>query len=124
MSYIDQNHAAEHLDSIRRSHFERSTSRPASKLAQSPKESQKAHQRASGRLRTAAWRCSLDARRRPESDVLGLALLAAVATMPSAGSLDAGSVAIVDRAFSDLISRGYERSEIEQVFRRFRKKLR
>ena len=55
--------------------------------------------------------------------MLGLALLAAVVTMPSSTSLDAGSVAIVDRAFADLINCGYERSEIEAVFRQFRKKL-
>ncbi len=50
-----------------------------------------------------------------------MALLAAVVTRIGLKSLDEASVAIVTAAFSDLIERGYERSEIEAVFRRFRK---
>jgi hypothetical protein len=123
MSYTDSNPTAEHVDSVRRSHFERATSRPSSKLARSPVDERKPHQRASGRLRTAAWRCSLDAKRRPESDVVGLALLAAVATKAAGYTFDPDSVSIIADAFADLINRGYERSEIEAVFRRFRKNL-
>jgi hypothetical protein len=52
-----------------------------------------------------------------------MALLAAVVTRISAKQLDEASVAIVTAAFSDLMSRGYERSQIEAVFRRFRKLL-
>jgi hypothetical protein len=52
-----------------------------------------------------------------------MALLAAVVTQTSLKSLDQASVAIVVAAFNDLMQRGYERSEIEAVFRRFRKML-
>jgi hypothetical protein len=52
-----------------------------------------------------------------------MALLAAVVTRTSLKSLDEASVAIVSAAFNDLMDRGYSRSEIESVFRRFRKNL-
>jgi hypothetical protein len=123
MTYLDRNQSPEHIDQVRRTFLERSASRPSSKLRRSPTDDQKAHQRASGRLRTAAWRCTLDAKRRPESDVVGLALLSAVAKWPKGASFDPASVGIVAAAFDDLIDRGFDRHEIEQVFRRFRSKL-
>ena len=125
MPYLDPtiNRDPAHLDLIRRTTFERSGTRPDGKLRRSAAETQKAYQRASGRLRQAAYRCSLDTKRKPESSVVAMALLAAVVTRISLKQLDADSVAIVTAAFSDLMSRGYERSEIESVFRRFRKLL-
>jgi hypothetical protein len=54
---------------------------------------------------------------------VGLALLAAVATKAAGYTFDPDSVSIIADAFADLINRGYERSEIEAVFRRFRKNL-
>jgi hypothetical protein len=124
MTYLDPHQSdAELIDSVRRSHFERATSRPRSKLGRNPPDDRKPARKASGRLRTAAWRCSLDAKRCPESDVVGLALLAAVATWPKGSSFDAESVGIVAVAFNDLIDRGYDRNEIELVFKRFRSKL-
>jgi hypothetical protein len=83
----------------------------------------KTRQRASGRLRTAVYRCNLDTKRKPESSVVGMALLAAVVTQANLKSFDAASVSIVTAAFADLQERGYSRSEIEAVFRRFRKML-
>jgi hypothetical protein len=124
MTYLDPHHQSpEHLDSVRRSHFQRSGSRPSGKLRHPSPDLAKAHQRASGRLRTAAYRCKLDTNRKPESAVVGMALLAAVVTRTSLKQLDETSVAIVSAAFNDLIDRGYSRSEIEGVFRRFRKML-
>src|ERR1700756_934903 len=79
MAYLDPYQSSpEHLDSVRRSHFQRSGSRPDGKLRRPPSETQKAHTRASGRLRTAAYRCNLDTKKKPESNVVGMALLAAV----------------------------------------------
>jgi hypothetical protein len=124
MTTLDPHHQSpEHIDQVRRSYLERSASRPVSKLHRSPTEDRKAHHRASGRLRTAAWRCGLDARKRPESDVVGLSLLSAVAKWPRGSSFDLASVGIVAAAFDDLIERGFDRHEIELVFRRFRSKL-
>jgi hypothetical protein len=123
MSHTDHTSDADHIDLVRRTHLERSTSRPNSKQRKSAPEDKKVSRRASGRLRTAAWRCSLDAKRRPESDVVGLALLSAVATWPTGTSFDPASIGIVSAAFNDLIQRGFDRHETEAVFKRFRKNL-
>ena len=48
--------------------------------------------------------------------------MAAVVTS-GAADIDAGSVRVVQAAFDDLISRGYARGEVENVFRRFRRRL-
>jgi hypothetical protein len=71
----------------------------------------------------AVYRCMLDTKRKPESNVVGMALLAAVATQNAETGFDPASVGIVSAAFADLIQRGYARNEIEAVFRRIRKKL-
>jgi hypothetical protein len=110
------------IDKSRRGHFERSSSRPSARTLPVAPKPDKATVRARGRLRMAAYRCNLDRRLAPESDVVGLALLAAVVKSKNE-DLDAGSVAIIAAAFDDLVARGFARSEIENVFRRFRKKL-
>lgn len=110
------------IDRTRRSSFERSGSRPTSRTVPATPKASEDVRRARGRLRTASYRCSLDQRKAPESDVVGLALLAAVVTS-GAADIDAGSVRVVQAAFDDLISRGYSRNEVEAVFRRFRTKL-
>jgi hypothetical protein len=112
---------ADTIDNVRRSSFERG-SRPVSRTVPVKPVTDPAVRLARGRLRTAAYRCSLDRRKAPESDVVGLALLAAVVTSTNDG-IDAGSLRVVQFAFDDLISRGFSRSEIEAVFRRFRVKL-
>src|ERR1700688_2988138 len=99
MTYLAPNQSPEHIDQVRRTYLERSASRPSSKLPRSPTEDRKAHQRASGRLRTAAWRCTLDAKRRPESDVVGLALLSAVAKWQKGTPFDPASIGVVAAAF-------------------------
>jgi hypothetical protein len=125
VTYLDPYHqSAESIDQVRRTLLERSGSRPVSKLRGPAPENAKPRQRALGRLRTAAWRCSLDTKRRPESDVVGLALLAAVATQDKTIGFDPASARIVGAALDDLISRGYDRNEILAVFKRFRKNLR
>jgi len=123
MAYVDRDLNPNHIDQVRRETFTRSPSRPSGKLRRSPTEPQKALQRARGRLRTAAWRCSLDTKRKPESNVVAMALLAAVATRPKELGFDPASAGIVSAAFDDLVHRGYSRTEIEAVFRRFRKNL-
>jgi hypothetical protein len=124
MTYIDPTiDSIETIDHVRLTGFQRSGTRPTGKLRRPPPETQKARARASGRLRTAAYRCNLDRNKKPESSVVGMALLAAVVTQTSLKSFDAASVSIVTAAFADLEQRGYERSEIEAVFRRIRKML-
>jgi hypothetical protein len=123
MTYDPHHQSPESIDHVRRTRMDRSPSRPSSKLRRTPTEDRKPLQRASGRLRTAAWRCGLDTKRRPESDVVGLALLSAVATQSRDVGFDPASVRIVAAAFDDLIQRGFDRAEIEAVFKRFRKNL-
>lgn len=122
MTYIERS-SPEQIDHVRLTTFQRSESRPDGKLRRSPAETQKAHRKASGRLRQAVYRCSLDTKRKPESSVIGMALLAAVATTARSEGFDDMSAGIISAAFADLTSRGYDRSEIEAVFRRFRKML-
>lgn len=123
MTYLDQEFDPAHIDSVRRTTFTRSPSRPSAKLRQPTPEDRKAVQRARGRLRQAAYRCALDTKRKPEASVVGMALLAAVATRSPEQGFDALSAGIVSSAFADLVDRGYSRSEIEAVFRRIRKNL-
>jgi hypothetical protein len=124
MSYIDPTiDSIQTIDNVRLTGFQRAGTRPSGKLRRPPSESTKALQRASGRLRQAAYRINLDRNKKPESNVVAMALLSAVVTQTSAKAFDAASVSIVTAAFADLQERGYERSEIEAVFRRFRKLL-
>ncbi len=123
MAYVDHDLDPHHIDQVRRETFTRSPSRPSGKLRRPPTEPLKALTRARGRLRTAAWRVSLDTKRKPESSVVAMALLAAVATRSKEAGFDAASAAIVSRAIEDLVARGYSLSETKAVFKRFRKNL-
>jgi hypothetical protein len=122
MTYLERS-SVEQIDNVRITGFQRSGTRPDGKLRRPPSETTKAHQRASGRLRTAAYRINLDRNKKPESNVVAMALLAAVVTQTSLKAFDAASVSIVTAAFADLEQRGYSRREIEAVFKRFRKLL-
>jgi hypothetical protein len=110
------------IDRDRHAHFERAGARPTSRIAATPAPPTKEIIKARGRRRTAAWRCGLDRRRAPESTVVGLALLTAVVSLRK-HELDPGVAKIVNIAFADLIGRGYERAEVEQVFYRFKSKV-
>jgi hypothetical protein len=109
------------IDRIRSSHFERAGSRPLSRSVPAPVRADKALQQARGRLRQAAYRCSLDRKAAPEADTVGMSLLAAAMKMTK-GEIDAGSIKLICLAFDDLVSRGYSRSEVEAVFRRIKRR--
>jgi hypothetical protein len=124
MTYIDPTiDTIQTIDHVRLTGFQRAATRPSGKLRRPTQDSPKAHRLASGRLRTAAYRINLDRHKKPESNVVGMALLAAVVRQTSMKAFDAASVSIVTAAFADLQDRGYSRSEIEAVFKRFRKML-
>jgi hypothetical protein len=112
----------ESIDRDRLAHFERAGARPLSRVMPAPPKPDKEVLKARGRRRTAAWRCRLDRRRTPESATVGLALLSAVVSLRK-HELDGDTAKIVNRAFADLIVRGYDRREIEAVFRRFKSKV-
>jgi hypothetical protein len=112
----------ESIDRDRSVYLERAGARPVSRLMPTPLKPDKEVLRARGRRRTAAWRCRLDRRRAPESATVGLALLSAVVSLRK-HELDGDTAKIVNIAFADLTSRGYDRREIEAVFRRFKRKI-
>jgi hypothetical protein len=112
----------ESIDRDRGVYFERTGARPVSRLMPVPLKPDKEVLKAGGRRRTAAWRCRLDRRRAPESATVGLALLSAVVSLRK-HELDDDTAKIVNIAFADLTSRGYDRREIEAVFRRFKRKV-
>ena len=111
----------ESIDRDRLEHFERAGARPKSRLI--PVRPTPTHEivKARGRRRTAAYRCRLDQRHAPPGATVGLALLAAVVSLWK-HELDDNTTKIVVAAFDDLMARGYDRREIEQVFHRFKSK--
>jgi hypothetical protein len=110
------------IDKVRLNYFERAGSRPVSRTFQPSKRADEALQKARGRLRQAAYRCSLDRRNAPESGTVAMALLAAAVKITK-DELDAGSIRLITIAFDDLVSRGYSRSEVENVFRRIKRRI-
>lgn len=112
----------ESIDRDRLAHFERAGTRPVSRITPVRPPPTKEALKARGRRRTAAWRYGLDQRHAPESATVGLALLSAVVSLTK-HELDGITAKIVNRAFVDLTSRGYDRCEIEAVFRRFKRKV-
>jgi hypothetical protein len=76
--------------------------------------------RARTRERTRAWREANNQLGRPETAIVGKALLVAVVTSRF-DELGTQTVLIVDRAINLLLAAGYDRVHIEQVFRRARR---
>jgi|GEM_PF-3681364 len=95
-------------------HLERAATRPRSATSDPD------GQAASGVSRTAAWRLNNDRRGRPESDVVGIALLSSVVRQKP----DATMVDVVHGAIEDLVQRGFDREEVHGVFRRWRRRMR
>ncbi|UYO55198.1 hypothetical protein [Rhodopseudomonas palustris] len=75
---------------------------------------------ATGAERTAAWRVANDRRRRPESDVVAMALLLAVVRDPTP---ERQLFEVMHEAIEDLVGRGFERDEVHGVIRRWRRRV-
>ena len=106
------------IDEVRRSHFMRAPDRPDARFIRLPADPETV--KAKQRLRTAAWRKSLDERGRPTAEQIGSALLVAVCQSADFKKLIQSDVSIVRVAVNDLIGRGFQRKEIEDVMRRIR----
>jgi hypothetical protein len=107
------------LNHRRATEFERSEDRPDSRTAAPGQRMSLDQKRARDRLRTASWRCQQDRLKRPEANVIAMALLKAVCTA-SAEGFDADSKAILGAALLDLHRRGYALAEVKEVMRRLR----
>lgn len=107
------------LNHRRVTEFERSEHRPDSKTAPRRERMSLDEKRARDRLRTASWRTENDQLKRPEANVIGMALLKAVCTA-SAGDFDADSTSILSTALLDLHRRGFALTEVKEVMRRLR----
>lgn len=106
------------IDEVRVSHFMRAPDRPDTRFIRLPADPKTA--KARQRLRTAAWRKSLDERGRPTAEQIGQALLVAVCQSPDFKALLDSELSVVTTAVNDLISRGFRRKEINDVMRRIR----
>jgi hypothetical protein len=106
------------IDRARREHFTRSPDRPSGRLSRRDKQPPEMIQ-AKARLRTAAWRKSLDDRKCPEAYTVAVAFLVSVARATGLEQLRADGV---HPAFAsmlrDMIDRGYDPTEVMAVVKR------
>ncbi|OYU92097.1 MAG: hypothetical protein CFE29_04525 [Bradyrhizobiaceae bacterium PARB1] len=112
-------------DRVRAEHFARSPDRPASPRAARRRQVQPIEvKRAKGRLRTAAWRKSADDAKRPQGDVVASAVLDALLLMDGiddkAGRTELRVADLVRTVFSELMTAGYDRKQIDYVLKRRR----
>jgi len=106
------------IDRVRREHFGRSHDRPSGRLSRRDKQPPEMI-RAKTRLRTAAWRTSLDDRKRPEAYTVAIAFLVSVARATDLENLDAAGIPPAFAAMlQDMIDRGYDPKEVMAVVRR------
>jgi hypothetical protein len=78
--------------------------------------------RAQGRIRTAAWRNSLDRRNCPTTSQIGMALIMSLVTTRQSELTEADR-GIVGRALVDLVARGFDLKEAQAMLRRLRNRL-
>jgi hypothetical protein len=101
----------EQIDAARKAYFERSPDRPQGRVrtrTRKPAEVVKAE----SRMRTAAWRASLDKRGRPETDQVALQFL------PETKKA-------FDKMFNAMAERGFQRNEVvEAVVKRLTRRAR
>jgi hypothetical protein len=110
--------AVDHIDRVRRESFTRSPDRPSGRLSRRDKQPPE-EQRAKTRLRTAAWRKSLDDRRAPEVYTVAIAFLVSVARATDLENLrDNGIPPAFESMLGDMIERGYDPLQVMAVIRR------
>lgn len=112
---IDETRIAEHF---------RNPDRPDTRFVKSRRRQDPAVRRAKGRLRTAVYRNRLDQRGAPSSYDVAMALLIALATVPSLSSMSVEDQGLVELALTDLHERGFDLSEVDKVLRRIRVRMR
>jgi hypothetical protein len=106
------------IDRARREHFTRSPDRPSGRMSRRDKQPP-ALIRAKTRLRTAAWRRSLDDRKCPEANTVAIAFLVSVARATDFENLrDQGIPPAFAAMLTDMIERGYDPKQVMAVVRR------
>jgi hypothetical protein len=117
-SSIDDHRAAQ------QAYFSRDPDRPDTAFAAKRVPMTAEERRAKDRVRSAAYRQNLDRRRRPERSVVATALLEELVTTYSFAELTSGEVGVVGRMFQNLVDRGFDRREVEDVIRSFKANIR
>ncbi len=105
-------------------YFSRDPDRPNTAFTAKRVKQTAEERRAKDRVRSAAYRQDLDRRRRPERSVVASALLEELVTTYSLAELTSGEVGVVSRTFQNLVDRGFDRAQIEDVIRSFKSNLR
>ena len=119
--------SVDEIDEVRDVTFERLPDRPDGGFVRRRRDvpPSPAELKALQRLRTAAWRLDNDRRGRPTTDQIARALLVAIcASSRSFEQLVDAEVGFVRDAVDDMIARGFVRSEIEDVMRHIRRRVR
>lgn len=104
--------------------FQRNSDRPDTAFTAPRKKMTVEERRAKDRLRSAVYRQNLDRRRRPERSVVANALLEELVTTYTLAELTTGEIGVVRRMFDNLVARGFDRREVEDVIRSFKQNLR
>jgi hypothetical protein len=125
MKHVQQTVAE--IDAARRQYFERSPDRPQGRVrARSRKPAEVV--KAESRMRTAAWRDSLDKLGRPESDTVALQFLVSLIEVAREAGKEVADLpetqSAFDRMFAVMTERGFQRSEVEAVIRRITRRSR
>jgi hypothetical protein len=117
----------EQIDAARKAYFERSPDRPQGRVrtrTRKPAEVVKAE----SRMRTAAWRASLDKRGRPETDQVALQFLVSLVEVARESGSEVEDLPetkkAFDKMFNAMAERGFQRNEVEAVVKRLTRRAR
>ena len=115
------------IDAAREAYFARSSDRPQGRVrtrSRQPAEKVKAK----SRLRTAAWRDSLDKRGRPETAQVAVQILVSLVEVARESGCEVEDVpetkAAFAKMFEAMVRRGFERAECEDVVKRLTRRVR
>ena len=115
------------IDAARQQYFTRSPDRPSGRVRTRSRQSPE-FKKAKSRLRTAAWRDSLDKRGRPETDQVAVQFMVSLVEV----ARDSGHAvedlpetkAAFAKMFDAMAERGFQRTEIESVIKRLTRRAR
>jgi hypothetical protein len=120
--FMDSSHlhpeTADQIDKARRAYFDRNPDRPESRSLRGRTRQPVEIVKAKTRMRTAAWRCDLDRRRRPESGAVALAFMLAALRVANVDELDPVVHPAFEAMLGDMMQRGYDPVEVMAVVRR------
>jgi hypothetical protein len=125
MKHVQQTVAE--IDLAKGQYFERSSDRPQGRVLVRSRKSDEIR-KAESRMRTAAWRCQLDKLGRPESYQVALQLLVCLIHVARKSGFEVEDLPETKRAFETMFTvmeeRGFQRSEVEAVLKRLKRRTR